>query len=999
MAASRTSIPAYLAHVRRLVFRHEAQRALWAGAAALGALAILLPLMGLVLRGSRTLALAVLGTGGLVAMLVVIAVAIIGFVVPRRRFARDADLARWIGTRHRPIASDLLSAVELTHAPPRKGAPSSELVEALVESTAHRLDSIDPTSLVPPREVPVARNYALAAVALNALLLVLLPMRTGWKHLIASPTDPFDGAEQSAVPLVGDLTATLTAPAYSKRKPLELPSSSGDLRGLPGTSVSLKARVLAPAMSADLVIETGTAPPRTVAAKLDGDQLTAELVIDTSAKYRFAVTSTAGTRQIEATPRTIEAEPDQAPTVNLMTPGDPLDVTNLRRVELAYVIEDDFGVTSAELVWESGKDKGRKPIQPNMQPGGPAPPGGIDEAALRAQGKLMWDIAELQVPSGGDVRYWIEAKDNDSISGPNIGKSREYHLRVVSPRERHEETLERQQQVAEKILKNLGLRLPGPTDDVREDLSHQLRDAIAELASINTAFDKDPHASDQLRKALAQMHDRLDRLAMAEQKLLPKAGAKAAAGRYTFVDPKLVGELEDDTITLADWLDRERTEGLLDISDEINAHQKRLADLMAQYARTKDPRVLDEIDREMRAVQRLEGELQKHQQGMPEDVLDQYLNRDAMQQSGKCMDEVAELMHAGKVAQAQAKLAVCQQQQESRASALEGSLSSLRGDKFGDEQRKLDEVMNELSDVTKDQDDIASEANRLFEAYAQKADEVAREHKREASKKISAIVDKLKRRLDAINESGLTPFAKEEMDIVERRLADVEHMVGDGDLAEGLAMARQAKQSIDTIGGELEAAMSDDPKSKWADATQDALDGVEHAEPVAKELIDELEALSPRPDQIMSPDDQRAMDRLRRRQQMTEQRAKKLSDRTKQMGGDLPGDAAAELTKKLGTALDEMGKADDRMKGRDPSGARESAKAAAEALAKARDRARSAARQAQQSSVSDEPIRIPGADEYKAPERYREEVLDGMRKGKTSGYEDQQDRYKEQILR
>ncbi len=986
MAASRTSIPGYLARVRTLVFRHEAHRALWAAVAALGGLAVLLPLMGLVLGRSRTLALALLGTGGLVAMLIVIACVIVGFVVPRRRFAKDADLARWIGTRHRPIASDLLSAVELTQAPSRKAAPSPELVGALVQSIEMRLDGIDPVSLVPAREVPVARNYAIAAIVVNAVLLVLAPMRAGWRHLIASPTDPFDGAEQSAVPLVGDLTATLTAPAYSKRKVLELPSSSGDLRGLPGTSVALKARVLAPAMSADLVIESGTAPPRVIAAKLDGDQLTASLVIDASAKYRFAVTSTAGTRQIEATPRTIEAEPDQAPAVNLMTPGDPLDVTNLRRVELAYVIEDDFGVTSAELVWESGKDRGRKPIQ-------------IDEVTQRVQGKLMWDIAELQVPSGGDVRYWVEAKDNDSIGGPNVGRSREYHLRVVSPRERHEETLERQQQLAEKVLKNLGARLQGPADDAREELSHQLRDAIAELASINTAYDKDPHASDQLRKTLAQMHDRLDRLAMAEQKLLPKAGAKATAGRYAGIDPKLVAELEDDTIALADWLDRERTEGLLDISDEISAHQKRLADLMAQYARTKDPRVLDEIEREMRAIQRLEGELQKHQQGMPEDVLDQYLNREAMQQTSKCMDEVAELMHAGKVAQAQAKLQVCQQQQESRASALEGSLSSLRGDKFGDEQKKLDEVMNELSDVAKDQDDIATEANRLFEAYAQKADEVAREHKREASKKISAIVDKLKHRLDAINESGLTPFAKEEMDIVDRRLADVEHMVADGDLAEGLAMARQAKQSIDTIGGELEAAMSDDPKSKWADATQDALDGVEHAEPVAKELIDELEALSPRPDQIMNADDQRAMDRLRRRQQMTEQRAKKLADRTKQMGGDLPGDAAAELTKKLGTAVDEMGKADDRMKGRDPSGARESAKAAAEALAKARDRARSAARQAQQSSVSDEPIRIPGADEYKTPERYREEVLDGMRKGKTSGYEEQQDRYKEQILR
>jgi hypothetical protein len=389
---------------------------------------------------------------------------------------------------------------------------------------------------------------------------------------------------------------------------------------------------------------------------------------------------------------------------------------------------------------------------------------------------------------------------------------------------------------------------------------------------------------------------------------------------------------------------------------------------------------------------------------MPEDVMDQYVHRDAVQaQQGQgCMAEVAALVHAGKTAAAQAKLESCQLQHQRASAALEGSLAQLRGDKFSDEQKKLDEVMNELADVAKDQDDIAAESNRLFESYAQKADEVARDHRREASKKVSALVDKLKKRLDAINESGLTPFAKEELDIVQRRLGDVEHMVADGDLAEALAMARQAKTSLDTIAGELEAAINDDPKSKWADATADALDGVEKANPVARELIDELSALSPRPDQIMSPDDQRALERLRRRQGMNQQRAKRLGDRTKQLGGELPGDTAAELGKKLGSALDHMAKADDRMKGKDPSGARESTRAAADDLAKARDRARSAARQAQQNSVGDEPIRIPGADEYRAPERYREDILEAAKKRGTKapeGYDDQIKRYYEDLIK
>jgi hypothetical protein len=366
------------------------------------------------------------------------------------------------------------------------------------------------------------------------------------------------------------------------------------------------------------------------------------------------------------------------------------------------------------------------------------------------------------------------------------------------------------------------------------------------------------------------------------------------------------------------------------------------------------------------------------------------------------MEEVRKLVRAGDPARAQQRLEQCRQQQQRQASALEGSLAGMRGDKFSDEQKKLDEVMNELADVAKDQDDIAAEANRIFEAYAEKADEVARDHRREASKKVSALLDKLRHRLHDINEAGLTPFAKEELDIVEHRLADVEHMVGDGDLAEALGMAHQAKQSLDTIAGELEAAINDDPKSKWVDATQDALDGVQRTRPVAKELIDELQSLSPKPEQIMSADDHRALDRLRRREAGTRDRARRLADRAKQLGSELPGDTGPELGKKLGGAIDQMTSADERMRVKDPSGARAATRAAADSLAKARDRARSAARQAQEGAVGDEPIRIPGADEYRAPERFREDLLEAMKKKGAvapEGYDDLIKRYYEELIK
>ena len=176
---------------------------------------------------------------------------------------------------------------------------------------------------------------------------------------------------------------------------------------------------------------------------------------------------------------------------------------------------------------------------------------------------------------------------------------------------------------------------------------------------------------------------------------------------------------------------------------------------------------------------------------------------------------------------------------------------------------------------------------------------------------------------------------------------------------------------------------------------------------MAKELIDLLTQLSPRPEQIMSSDDGKAIDRLRRREAMNKDRAKRLGDRAKQLGGELPGETANELGTKLGAAVEQMGQADERMKQKDPSG---TARSDALGRRRARQGARSRAaaphgRRKRAHAVGDEPIRIPGADEYKAPARFREDLIEGMKcKGADSskcvpdGYQEMVERYRKELL-
>jgi hypothetical protein len=1020
VALASTPVEVFIAQVRALLIRITKQLAAMYATAALLLLTALVPVMGWLLSPTRATSVSILGAAGLITFAVLITAAIVGGVVVRRRYGEDAAVARWVGVRAPQIASDLLSTIELSRQRRRsstspgqvesaveerrrrsveRGTCSIELADALRSDIERRLATVRPQALIDRLWIRRAGNAAVLALVAHGSLWILVPGKliAGWRQLVVPHRLPFDAAALSAVPLVGDLDLALRFPAYSKRVPLVMPSTAGDVNALVGTHIAVTARLLVEATAAEIVVENDDGSPAiSVAATIVGGVVRSEVVVAHAGRYRFAVTDAIGRRTIEASARSIEIEVDTVPTVQLIAPAETLDVSNLRQIELAFVAEDDFGISSADLTWESGADHGKKSI-PLPEPG-----------STRAQGKILWDMSEVSLPPGTDVRYWLEVKDNNNISGPNLGRSREFHLKVVSPRERHEQTLAKQEELTDHMISLLGRRLVSTGDDldVRIAIAEKTAEIVVELGTLSAAYERDVHASGGLRKGLAGLRERMDRWMMMEARLLPasrpKPGSRAPAARFAVTDAKLIAELEDGVILLADWIDRERLEGMLDISDEIAGHQRRLKELLDQYNRSGDPRLKNEIERELRALDLATAQLTKQRNNTSQDVLDQFVHRDAVEATSRtqCLAEVRRLFAKGDAKAAQAKLSECSSELARATNSLEDSLHALRGDRFGDEQRKLDEVMNELADLNRDQDDIAAEASRIFDEYAAKVERLSEDNQREASRKLGALVDRLRRRLAALPDAGLTPFASEELESMQRRLVDLERMVDDGDLAEALAMAKQAKQSIDVIAGELDAALQDEPGSVFAKDTEKALESAERVRPIAKELIEELAKLAPSPREVLSADDKRDLERLRRRQQGSRERSKRLADRTKQLGDELPGDAGKDVGQRLQSAIDHMASAEGRMRALDPSAARQSARSAADALAEANRRTKGAARQRQESAgTGDEPIRIPGAEEYRAPEQFREDILEAMKKKNSSGYDDMLRRYYQELIR
>ncbi|MBA2544176.1 MAG: hypothetical protein H0V17_31315, partial [Deltaproteobacteria bacterium] len=81
----------------------------------------------------------------------------------------------------------------------------------MIVATSQRLEEVEPRSLIPTDDLRRAKRWAFAALAVNVALLAIVPRFVfgGWRAMLSPPVAQFDGAQLSAVPLVGDLEARL----------------------------------------------------------------------------------------------------------------------------------------------------------------------------------------------------------------------------------------------------------------------------------------------------------------------------------------------------------------------------------------------------------------------------------------------------------------------------------------------------------------------------------------------------------------------------------------------------------------------------------------------------------------------------------------------------------------------------------------------------------------------------------------------------------------------
>jgi hypothetical protein len=169
---------------------------------------------------------------------------------------------------------------------------------------------------------------------------------------------------------------------------------SGDIYGPPGTRVRLAIAADKPIATAFLLLEDGTKVPLTTSERV----LEGTLRIDEDSSYRIALADVDGLENGSDTEYFIRTMDDRPPDVRIVRPASDKHVTPLEEVAIEARADDDFGIASLDLVFQTPDGKERAvPLNRG--------------SALTASGLHTLFVEDLRVQPGDFVTYYARARD------------------------------------------------------------------------------------------------------------------------------------------------------------------------------------------------------------------------------------------------------------------------------------------------------------------------------------------------------------------------------------------------------------------------------------------------------------------------------------------------------------------------------------------------------------------------------------------------------------
>ncbi len=280
-----------------------------------------------------------------------------------------------------------------------------------------------------------------------------------YRFYLGDGRGPSFDAEVQPAPLLEQAEFRQTFPAYTGRPAVTQPS--GALTFFPGSTIRVTARASQKLGRIELRL-VGDGMPDAVALTVDPDNprvATGEFTVPAAGLtgVSLPLANTDGIPAPDSTIYPVSLENDRAPIVTVDAPVAPSETIVLSaQLTIRARLADDFGLSKAELVIERGGQQTRTPL------------------AIGSDNGVVYDFSPSfenpPLTEGTQLTWWIEATDNNDVTGPGVGRSPSRQLGIVSFAQKQQEMLQRLEETSrrvEEVARRQG--------DIRDALGEALR--------------------------------------------------------------------------------------------------------------------------------------------------------------------------------------------------------------------------------------------------------------------------------------------------------------------------------------------------------------------------------------------------------------------------------------------------------------------------------------------------------------------------------------------
>ncbi len=890
------------------------------------------------------------------------------------------------------------------------------------------------------------RTLVPALLALGGCLALLLLPQLFWGERVDGLWNAalYGTADEKATkkdqrPLVGEIDVLLSFPPYTDRPPQFEPFTTGYIQTLVGTEVTLKTYpLLSEAEKYEIVVKTGEGARVVPMSKVSG-RLEATLLLTKAGSYSFRAHLPDGTVVDDGIERTIELLPDNAPDVTVTSHPEEVEVSPDDVLEIEVEVEDDFGIESVARAWAFGSDD--PTVRPLDLPELTTVPGSITTT-------FSFDLKPLALQPKDSVTVWVEATDNNSLTGPGIGKSTPIVLRVTSPEDRHMKVIADEAQVLEALLLVLAEFLENPAGERepnKKNFYRQVvpRDLPVDVVARRFAVLNETHLAHG--KVLAEMASVVER--MKEDPLMPKrdivlfeglyeqlyqlnrdgaevfAAHEADARSQTLLPAefqavanhaaKAEDALEKGLIRLEDLLAKQRMDAVKATAEDIRELRDRLKELLEQYRDTGDPELKKAIMREIQRLRQRMAEMMARMQSQLKQLPEQHVNMEALEQAklesdaakmGDNLQKIEDLIEQGDIDAALQALDDMTQNLDSMTDEMDQQFAGAESESMRELDKKLSELMDQANDLETRQRDIEQRTHDLQQELDERQRREMEAMLEEQTKRVEELAAEQRRRLEEIAQRDLAPHDLDAAREAEQRMQKLEEMLEARDIEQALEHARRSQEDLRSLEFSMDLSQRYTQKGtqRDADVRQTARDLGQMSAP-GRQMVNELEDIMDQAKSRPNGSSNAELQQLAREQADAQQQAEALRQQVGEAAERFP-----MLEPELGPPLDEatkqMGGARQSLEGKKTQKGLDHQRAALESLRQLKQSMKDALQKQKQGGQKGqgrpgrkEKIAIPEKD-GRSHEKFREDIMKGMKQDRLETYESEIERYYESLM-